>query len=100
MAILFAQLVRRTNNNEAGALVIFFLKMCAASAFAALLTWKLVGWLEPRFGWHTAPGAFGILVIASFTGFALTGGGAKLLRVRECDTYAARLLARSPRANG
>lgn len=95
MIVLFALLVRRTENKEAGALAGFFLKICCASVLAATAAWKLVEWLEPRIGWQTAPRAFLVLVIASAAGLALTALGGKLLRVREIDAYMSRLLSGS-----
>jgi putative peptidoglycan lipid II flippase len=95
MIVLFALLVRRTENKEAGALAGFFFKICCASVLAAAAAWKLVEWLEPRIGWQTAPRAFLVLVIASAAGLALTALGGKLLRVREIDAYMSRLLSGS-----
>jgi putative peptidoglycan lipid II flippase len=93
MAVLFVLLVRRTQNEDAGALVVFFLKLCAASALGAAITWQLVDWLEPRLGWHDAANALAVLVIASLAGFAVTALAAKLLRVKEPEAFLARLRA-------
>jgi putative peptidoglycan lipid II flippase len=95
MIVLFALFVRRTENPEAGYLVAFFVKVTAASAVAAVATSAVVNWLEPRLGWQTAPRAFLTLVIASSVGFLLTAATAKLLRVREMEGYAARILRRT-----
>ena len=91
MAVLFWLLARRTDNREAGSITTFFIKMSCSSALAAAATWKVVEWLEPRIGWQTAPRALLVLVIVSVAGFALTAVGAKLLRVREMEAYAAKL---------
>lgn len=91
MVLLFFMLARRTDNKEAGTITAFFIKIGFSSALAAVATWKLVEWLEPHIGWQTAPRALLVLVIASAAGFALTAVGAKLLRVREVDAYAAKL---------
>ncbi len=99
MAVLFVLLARRTQNREAGALVTFFVKMSGASALGALLAWKLVEWLEPRLGWHTAFKSLEVLVIASAVGLIVTAGGAWLLRVKELESYTARLFSRSPRTS-
>jgi len=95
MVVLFALLVRRTGNPEAGHLAAFFLRVSASSAVAAVATYALVNWLEPRLGWYTLSSAFLTLVIASSVGFVLTAAVAKLMRVREFETYAARILGRT-----
>jgi putative peptidoglycan lipid II flippase len=85
--ILFVLLNRRVKNPEAVGLVVFFLKLCAASGLAALICYQLVQWLGTRVGWHTTLRAFFVLVVVSTIGFALTAILAKLLRVRELDAY-------------
>lgn len=85
--VLFAFLIRRTANQEAGNLVVFFLKVSAASALAALATFELVRWLGTHVGWQTTGKALLVLVLASAVGFLLTGVLAKLFRVRELDNY-------------
>jgi putative peptidoglycan lipid II flippase len=85
--VLFVLLVRRTANQEASNLVVFFLKVSAASALAALATFTVVTWLGTRVGWQTTGKALLVLVVASAAGFLLTAVLAKLLRVRELDTY-------------
>jgi len=85
--VLFVLLVRRTANQEAGNLVVFFLKVSAASALAALATFELVRWLGTHVGWGTTGRAFLVLAVASAVGLLLTGVLAKLLRLRELDTY-------------
>jgi putative peptidoglycan lipid II flippase len=95
MLVLFALLVRRTENREAGGLVAFFLKVMLASATGATAAFMLVNWLEPRLGWENAPRAFLTLVIASAAGFLLSAVSAKLLRVREMESYVTRILHRT-----
>ena len=95
MLVLFAFLVRRTENKGAGELITFFLKICVASMVAAVATYALIGWLEPRVGWHTAPRALLTLIVASTMGFVIVGITAKLMRVGEIESYAAKLLNRS-----
>lgn len=85
--VLFVLLNRRTQNAEASSLVVFFLKVGAASALAAFAAYRLLGWLETRVPWRTTHGAFEVLVVASAVGFLLTALLAKLLRVRELDSY-------------
>ena len=88
---LFVLLNRRTANREAGALLVFFGKISAASVAAGLVSFQLVSWLEARVNWKTTHGAFLVLVVASLVGFALTVVFAWLLRIRELDGYLARL---------
>jgi len=90
--VLFVLLNRRVNNPEAGSLVIFFLKVTAASAVAALACFRLTQWLGTQIGWHTTLRAFLVLVIVSTAGFLLTAFLAKLLRVREVDDYLKQLM--------
>ena len=89
--ILFILLDRKLRNREAGGLGVFFLKVTLASAVAAAAAYRLVGWLETRLAWRTTHGAFELLVITSTVGFLLTFALAKLLRVREVDSYLGKL---------
>ncbi len=92
--VLFVLLNRRTQNREARKLVVFFLRVAVASAAAALVSWELAGRLETRIAWQTTGGALLVLVLASATGFLLTALLAKVLRVRELDTYLKKLSSR------
>jgi putative peptidoglycan lipid II flippase len=89
--LLFVLLNRRTRNPEAGALVWFFLKITAASVMAASVCFELTARLHARLGWQTTGRAFAVLCIVSSVGFAVTGLLVKLFRVRELDTYLAKL---------
>jgi putative peptidoglycan lipid II flippase len=89
--ILFVLLDRRLRNPEAGRLVLFFLKVAIASVLAAAAAYELVIWLEARIAWQSTLGALEVLVPASAAGILLTIILAKLLRVRELDTYVRRL---------
>ncbi len=82
---LFVLLNRRTHNREGGAIALFFLKVCAASATVAYACHRLQLFLEPHFAWHTIPGAFALLVIVTSVGIALLLVAAKLLGIREFD---------------
>ena len=84
--LLFALLIRRTANREAGSLLVFFAKIAAASALGGLACFELLTWLETRIRWRTTHGAFAVLVVASLAGLLVTAAAAKLLRVRELDT--------------
>lgn len=89
--LLFGLLNHRTKNPESTAMVWFFLKITAASAIAAGICFKLLEALQTRIGWQTPVRALVVLIIASPIGFVLTGGLAKLFRVRELDVYFSRL---------
>jgi putative peptidoglycan lipid II flippase len=89
---LFFLLNRRLKNRESGALVVFFLKLVAASGLAGLACLYLTHYLERRIGWQTTHQAFFVLVIVSAVGLAFTVVFAKLLRIRELDAYMRKLL--------
>jgi putative peptidoglycan lipid II flippase len=89
--ILFFLLSRRTKNPETSGLIWFFLKITVASALAGFACLHLARWLGVHFGWQTTLHALAILVIVSLVGFVITGVLAKLFRVRELDTYLAKL---------
>jgi putative peptidoglycan lipid II flippase len=91
--VLFVLLNRRTANREAGSLLVFFAKIAAASAVGGLACFRVLTWLETRIAWRTTHGALAVLVVASLAGLVLTAALAKLLRVRELDTYLRRLRA-------
>ena len=86
-AVLFILLDRRIKNPEARDLIVFFLKVVAASGVAAMAVFKLLGWLETVIEWQSTRGALEVLILASAVGFLLTFILAKLLRVREMDSY-------------
>jgi putative peptidoglycan lipid II flippase len=89
--MLFGLLNRRTKNPESAAIVWFFLKVTAASVIAAAVCFKLTQVLHGRIGWQTLPRALAVLVITSSVGFAITGGLAVVFRVRELNSYLAKL---------
>jgi len=89
--VLFVLLNRSTANRDAGSLLVFFAKIALASAAGALACFELLTWLETRIAWRTTHGAFAVLVLASLAGLLLTAALAKLLRVRELDTYLRKL---------
>ncbi len=91
--VLFVLLNRRTRNSESSSLLVFFLKVSVASALAALASFQLVTWLETRIHWQTTRGALEVLVAASALGLLLTAILAKLLRVREVESYLRRVLS-------
>jgi putative peptidoglycan lipid II flippase len=89
--LLFGLLNRRTKNPESTAMVRFFLKITAASVMAAGVCFKLTQVLQVRIGWQTPVRALAVLVMVSSVGFVVTGVLAKLFRVRELDSYLAKL---------
>jgi putative peptidoglycan lipid II flippase len=88
--VLFVLLNRRTQNREAGAISLFFLKVCTASAAVAYVCHRLQLFLEPHFAWHAIPGAFALLLIVTSVGIALLFIAAKFLGIREFDELIAR----------
>jgi putative peptidoglycan lipid II flippase len=89
--LLFGLLNRRTKNPDSAAMVWFFLKVTAASTIAAGVCFKLTQMLHVRIGWQTTLRALAVLVIVSSVGFVITGLLIKLFRVRELDSYLAKL---------
>jgi putative peptidoglycan lipid II flippase len=89
--LLFGLLNRRTKNPQSGEMAWFFLKITAASVMAAGVCFELAQVLHARIGWQTPLRALAVLVIVSSVGFIVTGMIAKLLRVRELDSYLAKL---------
>jgi len=89
--VLFGLLNRRTRNPESAEMVWFFLKVTAASVIAAGVCFRLTQVLHARIGWQTTLRALAVLVIVSSVGFVITGVLIKLLRVRELDSYLAKL---------
>jgi putative peptidoglycan lipid II flippase len=92
--ILFLLWNRRIRNPEVHALVIFFLKMCAASALAGVACFGLSNWFASHLGWQTTQQALVVLVSVSSVGLVLIAVFAKLLRVREFGGYFKRLAIR------
>ena len=76
---------------ELTAMVWFFLKVTAASVMAAGVCFKFAQVLQARIGWQTPLRALAVLVMVSAVGFVMTGVLAKLFRVRELDSYLAKL---------
>jgi putative peptidoglycan lipid II flippase len=94
--IIFLLLARRTHNREEGALVLFFLKVCAASALVGAACYRLRQALEPHLAWHTLPGALSMLVVVTTAGILLLVIIGKLLGIREVDEQLARLWLLAP----
>lgn len=91
MLVLFLLLNRHTHNHQAGKVVVFFLKISAASTLAGLACFRLTGWFQGRVAWHTRPGALLLLVLVSAVGVILTVGLAKIMGISELDAYFRRL---------
>jgi putative peptidoglycan lipid II flippase len=85
--ILFALLGRRTRNPEQRGLVVFFVKVAAASCVAGYGCYKFAGWLENFIAWQHIGGALLLLVVVSAAGLLLLGILLKILRVPELDAY-------------
>jgi len=89
--LLFVLLNRRTKNRESAEMVWFFVKVTGASVIAAGLCFKLTEALHARIGWKSTLHALGVLIIVSSVGFVVTALLSKLFRVREVDSYLAKL---------
>ena len=85
--VLFILLGRRTKNPEAGSLVVFFLKMTAASLVAGAACYRLTLFLETRMPWQKIWGALVLLVAVTLAGILLLVILLKILRVPELDHY-------------
>ena len=94
--VIFVLLSRRTHNRQEGALVLFFVKICAASAVVAVACYKLRQMLEPHLAWHTLSGDLPLLVAVTSAGILLLVIVSKLLRIRELDEQLARLWMLAP----
>jgi putative peptidoglycan lipid II flippase len=92
--VLFALLVRHTKNQEVGALLLFFIKVTFASIVAGGLVYEFARWLAQRMAWQRALGSLEVLVVATAAGTLIIFLLLKLLRVRELDSYVARLRTR------
>lgn len=84
---LYLILQRRNPSPKAREFLAFFLRIAAASALGAGGAWLVVRWLEPRIGWQTTGAAFVVLVAGTVVGFVLAAILAKLLGVREIESY-------------
>lgn len=91
---LFALLVRHTKNREVGALLVFFVKVTLASVVAGGVVYEFARWLAQRMAWERALGSLEVLVLATAVGMLLIFLLLKLLRVRELNSYMARLRLR------
>ncbi len=89
--VLFVLIGRRTRSGETPGILTFFFKITAASALAALASFKVMRWMEARVLWRSTHGALAVLIVATVPGIVLTVGLAKLFRIRELDRYLARL---------
>jgi putative peptidoglycan lipid II flippase len=88
---LFFLLNRRTQNRQAGAMMLFFTKVCAASVVTGWLCHRLQTELQPFIAWHRRSGDLLLLVIVTSVGLLLLLVLGKLLGIRELDTQFARL---------
>jgi putative peptidoglycan lipid II flippase len=85
--VLFILLNRRTKNAEEGSLVVFFLKMTAASLVAGAACYRLTLYLETQIPWQKIWGALALLVTVTAAGVLLLVILLKILRVPELDHY-------------
>ena len=92
--VMFALLVRHTKNRPMGPLVMFFGKVTVASVVAGGVVYEFARWLAERMAWQRALGSLEVLVLATAAGVAVIFVLLKLLRVRELDSYVARVRMR------
>jgi peptidoglycan biosynthesis protein MviN/MurJ (putative lipid II flippase) len=89
--VLFVLLNRRTKSHEEGSLVVFFLKVSAASCIAGVACYKLAGWLENYIAWQGTIGSLLLLTLVSAAGIIVLLILLKLFRVPETGHYLRRL---------
>src|SRR5487761_361944 len=92
--VLFALLIRRTENREIGDLMKFFVKVSVASILSGVAVYELSKWLSRSIAWQKTLGSLEILLMASAAGLVMIVGLLKLFRIPELDLYVARLRAR------
>jgi putative peptidoglycan lipid II flippase len=88
---LFVLLNRRTHNRQVAGMMLFFVKVCAASAAIAWACHRLEIFLEPHFAWQRFAGALLLLSVVTAAGIMLLLVLGKLLRIRELEEQIARL---------
>src|SRR5580704_15014991 len=88
---LFVLLNRRTHNRHVAEMMLFFAKVCAASAAIAWACHRLEIFLEPHFAWQRFAGALLLLSVVTAAGILLLLVLGKLLRIRELEEQIARL---------
>ena len=92
--VLFLLLVRHTKNHPMRPLVIFFAKVTLGSVIAGGLVYEFTRWLAQHVAWQRALGSLEMLALATAAGVLTIFLLFKLLRVRELDSYLARLRLR------
>jgi putative peptidoglycan lipid II flippase len=99
--VLFVLLNRRTHNRGTSQLLLFFVKVTAASAAVGWACYRLRLALEPHFAWRSFTGDLLLLVVVTGAGVAMLLLFAKLLRIREMERQVERLwrLASGARAS-
>lgn len=85
--VLFVLLIRRTQNQQGKELVVFFLKVCCASAGMGLICVPVMRKIGHWNSWHTMPGAFLDLVVVTGIGFAVLLGLSRLFQLHEVEQY-------------
>jgi putative peptidoglycan lipid II flippase len=90
-ALLFVLLNRRTQNRDAGGVILLFVKVLAASGVAGWACYRLRLILEPYLDWHRFTGALLLLVVVTSAGILLLLLLGRLLRIREMEDLIARL---------
>lgn len=88
---LFIFLVRRTRNRQTTDLVVFFLKLCAASALMGVICYAVMQRLGRWHSWHSVAGAFVDLVLVTALGVVVLLLLCRLFRLPEMTLYLAEL---------
>src|SRR5260370_10221217 len=94
--VIFVLLTRRTHNRAEGALVLFFVKICAASAVVGAACDKVRQMLEPHLAWHTLSGDLPLLVAVTAAGILPLFILFDILCIRPGDQQLVRLWMLAP----
>ncbi len=84
---LFGLLNRRTHNPAQGKLIVFFLKVAAASVAMGFVCYRAAGYLERFFDLRRFLGSLAVLILVTCAGLVLLWIFLKVLRVSEADAY-------------
>jgi putative peptidoglycan lipid II flippase len=85
--VLFVLLIRRTQNHKAGALMLFFARVSAASVGAGVACYALGAWAENFLPWSRPIGALAVVAMTTAAGVLLLGLLMKLFGVSEFESY-------------
>lgn len=92
--LLFVLLVRHTKNHQVGALLSFFVKITGASVLTGIVVHEIARRMAQTIAWQRALGSFEILLAATAAGALILFLLFKIFRLREMESYLARLRPR------